>query len=108
MMTKAGMKRKRINVQSMRATWECIEDEGIADYDSTYLGEKEPKTAEYGYDNTSQLVSVDYNAFQSNELYGCDANGNRKSFETGKNNQLLSDGVFDYKYDAEGNRYVHI
>ena len=28
----------------------------------------------------------------------------RKAFETGKNNQLLSDGVFDYKYDDEGNR----
>jgi len=38
------------------------------------------------------------------ELYEYDANGNRKAFETGKNNQLLSDGVFDYKYDDKGNR----
>jgi hypothetical protein len=38
------------------------------------------------------------------ELYEYDANGNRKAYETSKNNQLLSDGVFDYKYDDEGNR----
>ena len=42
------------------------------------------------------------------ELYEYDANGNRKAFETGKNNQLLSDGVFDYKYDDEGNRIAKV
>ena len=59
--------------------------------------------AEYGYDQTSQLVSAEYETLPK-ELYEYDANGNRKAFETGKNNQLLSDGVFDYKYDDEGNR----
>ena len=59
--------------------------------------------AEYGYDKTSQLVSAEYNALPK-ELYEYDANGNRKNFETGKNNQLLSDGEYDYEYDAEGNR----
>jgi RHS repeat-associated protein len=76
----------------------------ITDFDFTYLGEKESKTAEYGYDNTSQLVSAGYNAFQSNESYEYDANGNRKNFDTGKNNQLTSDGGFRYTYDDEGNR----
>jgi len=32
------------------------------------------------------------------------ANGNRKNFETGKNNQLTNDGEFCYTYDSEGNR----
>ena len=76
----------------------------ITGFDFTYLGEKEEKTAEYGHDKMSQLVEVGYNAFQPNEVYEYDANGNRKAFETGKNNQLLSDGVFDYKYDDEVNR----
>ena len=59
--------------------------------------------AEYGYDKTSQLVSAEYESLPK-ESYDYDANGNRKNFETGKNNQLISDGVFDYRYDAEGNR----
>ena len=61
--------------------------------------------AEYGYDKTSQLVLAEYEVLPK-ELYEYDANGNRKNFETGRNNQLLSDGVYDYEYDAEGNRVV--
>jgi YD repeat-containing protein len=59
--------------------------------------------AKYGYDATSQLISVDHDKLPK-ELYEYDANGNRKNFETGKNNQLTSDGVFRYTYDDEGNR----
>ena len=59
--------------------------------------------ADYGYDKTSQLTSAVYDKLPK-ELYDYDANGNRKNFETGKNNQLLSDSVFDYTYDDEGNR----
>jgi len=59
--------------------------------------------ANYDYDNTSQLTSAEYDTLPK-ELYEYDANGNRKAYETGKNNQLLSDGVFEYKYDDEGNR----
>ncbi|MGL4942792.1 MAG: hypothetical protein ACRC46_06340, partial [Thermoguttaceae bacterium] len=33
-----------------------------------------------------------------------DANGNRKNFETGAFNRLLSDAANEYKYDNEGNR----
>jgi len=59
--------------------------------------------AKYGYDATSQLTSAVYDKLPE-EAYEYDANGNRKAYITGKNNQLLSDGVFDYKYDGEGNR----
>jgi RHS repeat-associated protein len=40
------------------------------------------------------------------EAYSYDANGNRTNngYATGGNNQLLSDGVYNYQYDNEGNR----
>jgi hypothetical protein len=40
------------------------------------------------------------------EAYSYDANGNRTSGGNvpGVNNQLLTDGVYDYQYDGEGNR----
>jgi len=64
--------------------------------------------AQYGYDATSQLTSAVYEKLpepvRPDELYEYDANGNRKNFATGKNNQLTSDGVFRYTYDDEGNR----
>ena len=59
--------------------------------------------ADYGYDKTSQLMSAEYEKLPC-ESYEYDANGNCKVYETGKNNQILSDGTFDYKYDDEGNR----
>jgi len=83
-------------------TWDVANR--ITGFDFSYLGEKEEKTAEYGYDQTSQLIEADYNAFQANEAYEYDLNGNRKNFETGKNNLLTSDGEFCYTYDGEGNR----
>jgi len=51
--------------------------------------------AKYGYDATSQLTSAVYDKLPE-EAYEYDANGNRKAYKIGKNNQLLSDGVFDY------------
>jgi YD repeat-containing protein len=63
--------------------------------------------ANYGYDATNQLTSAVYEKLPE-ESYQYDANGNLKVFETGKNNQLLSDGVFDYKYDDEGNRIAKV
>jgi RHS repeat-associated protein len=61
-------------------------------------------TSGYGYDVNSQLVSADH-SFQGDESYSFDLNGNRtmSGWETGANNRLLSDGVFDYAYDNEGN-----
>jgi hypothetical protein len=62
-------------------------------------------TADYTYDGTDQLTGADY-TYQDDEAYGCDANGNwtMTGYVTGDNNLVLSDGVYDYQYDAEGNR----
>ncbi|NEZ56031.1 RHS repeat protein [Adonisia turfae] len=62
-------------------------------------------TATYTYDDRDQLTGADYTA-QDNEAYSYDANGNRTNagYQTGTNNQLTTDGVFNYEYDNEGNR----
>jgi RHS repeat-associated protein len=59
----------------------------------------------YGYDATNQLVSASHST-QTNEAYAYDPNGNRTSggTVTSANNQLLSDGTYNYQYDGEGNR----
>ncbi len=59
----------------------------------------------YTYDATDQLTSTD-RSFQSDEAYNYDANGNRTNtgYQTGSNNRLLSDGLYNYEYDNEGNR----
>jgi len=61
--------------------------------------------ASYSYDATSQLTAADF-ATQTDETHAWDANGNPTggSFTVGTNNRLLSDGVYDYEYDDEGNR----
>ncbi len=58
----------------------------------------------YNYDNTNQLAGADHSAI-SDEGYTYDANGNRTNagYQTGTNNQLFSDGTYNYTYDAEGN-----
>jgi RHS repeat-associated protein len=60
-------------------------------------------TSTYTYDADSQLVGADY-SFQPNETFGYDPNGNPTSASVGDANRILSDGTFDYTYDAEGNR----
>jgi RHS repeat-associated protein len=62
-------------------------------------------TSNYSYDATNQLTGASHSS-QTNEAYSYDANGNRVSggTVTGVNNQLLSDGVYNYTYDGEGNR----
>ncbi len=64
----------------------------------------------FGYDATSQLVSADH-ATQTDEFYDFDANGNRDdshlhgtAYTTHADNLLVSDGVWNYVYDFEGNR----
>jgi RHS repeat-associated protein len=62
--------------------------------------------ANYSYDDRDQLVSADYD-YQSDESYSYDGTGNRTNagYVTGTNNQLLSDGTYNYDvYDGEGNR----
>jgi YD repeat-containing protein len=62
-------------------------------------------TQNYNYDSTDQLTGASHTT-QANESYSYDANGNRTSsgYQTGPNNQLLSDGTYAYEYDDEGNR----
>lgn len=61
-------------------------------------------TSTNSYDSTNQLVAAD-NSAQPNEAYSYDANGNRTNtgYQTGPNNQLLSDGQYTYAYDGAGN-----
>jgi len=60
----------------------------------------------YNYDDTDQLIAADRDGSGNDESYSYDANGNRtlSGYSTGGNNQLLSDGTFNYAYDDEGNR----
>jgi RHS repeat-associated protein len=62
-------------------------------------------TQDYSYDDTNQLTAVDHSAIPD-EAYSYDANGNRTNagYGTGTDNQLLTDGVYNYQYDDEGNR----
>lgn len=86
-------------------------DAVLADYDYAYdlagqlLSESHHgQTANYMHDLAGQLTAADHSG-QADESYSYDANGNRVSGSNvvGPNNQILSDGVFDYSYDAEGN-----
>jgi hypothetical protein len=61
----------------------------------------------FTYDNTNQLTDADYDSdWQDDEDYDYDANGNRTNndYTTVENNQLTSDGTYNYTYDEEGNR----
>jgi len=66
---------------------------------------------DYGYDQRDQLRGAnraDTDA-RGDETYVYDANGNRVSthvgnpYVTGEGNRLLSDGLYNYQYDDEGN-----
>ena len=59
----------------------------------------------FTHDNSGQLTQTDSD-YQADESYSYDGNGNRTNtgYDTGDNNRLLSDGTYDYEYDAEGNR----
>ena len=67
-------------------------------------------TSNYTYDSVGQLTGAAYsNSAIPTESYTYDANGNRLtsgttvSYEIGANNQLLSDGTYEYQYDNDGN-----
>ncbi|MCI0361774.1 MAG: hypothetical protein L0211_25085, partial [Planctomycetaceae bacterium] len=59
----------------------------------------------YTHDATSQLTGADHTGM-TDEAYSYDANGNRtmSGYSTTANNQLTTDGVYNYTYDDEGNR----
>lgn len=59
----------------------------------------------YTHDDTNQLTGADH-ATATDESYEYDANGNRMmaGYDVDPNNQLYSDGTYNYTYDDEGNR----
>jgi RHS repeat-associated protein len=65
----------------------------------------------YAYDDRDQLTgAVHADTANPDETYEYDANGNRLSshlhdanYETDSHNRLVSDGTYNYAYDAEGN-----
>ena len=68
--------------------------------------------SDFSYDDRDQLTSANRSDPNNpDETYGYDANGNRTNssihddgYVTGDNNQLLSDGTYNYEYDKEGNQ----
>ena len=64
--------------------------------------------ASYSYNTTNEVTGASYTGTNqpANESNSFDANGNRTNtgYTTGTNNQLTSDGTFNYTYDHEGNR----
>jgi RHS repeat-associated protein len=62
-------------------------------------------TANYSYDPAGQLTGVTCGAGVSPATYSYDSNGNRTNtgYVIGPDNELLSDGTYNYSYDADGN-----
>jgi RHS repeat-associated protein len=70
----------------------------------------------YRYDLNAQLIDAAFEG-QGDESYAYDLNGNRRSaviggeartYSTGQANQVISDGVYRYEYDGEGNPRLKI
>ena len=61
-------------------------------------------TDTYSYDASGQETAATH-SYATNENYSYDANGNRSNtgYTTGTNNEVTSDGTYDYSYDNEGN-----
>ncbi|MGE3804743.1 MAG: RHS repeat domain-containing protein, partial [Gemmataceae bacterium] len=83
----------------------------LADYVYTYdlagqltFESHHGQSSDYNYDPTGQLTGALHTG-QPDENYFYDANGNRIGGDNvvGPNNQILSDGIFNYEYDFEGN-----
>ncbi len=63
-------------------------------------------TSSFTYDDCNQLLNATHSDIDNDdETYSYDDNGNRTitGYDTGVNNELLSDGVYNYDYDDEGN-----
>jgi RHS repeat-associated protein len=67
-------------------------------------------TASYAYDSRGQLTGASYSASAiPPESYTYDASGNRLTsgtstpYQIGTNNQLISDNIYNYQYDNNGN-----
>ena len=62
-------------------------------------------TDAYTYDKDGQLLSDSATGSQANLSFSYDSNGNRANtgYSTGPDNEVLSDGTYNYTYDAVGN-----
>ncbi len=62
-------------------------------------------TTNYTYDNDGQLTGASGSALPASNSYSYDSNGNRTNpgDTTDTNNELTSDGTYNYSYDADGN-----
>ena len=82
-------------------TYDALAD--VATSDSSLDGPN--GTVTYANDSTGQLTGASGGQAPT-ESYSYDSNGNRTNagYVTGADNELLSDGTYDYQYDAEGNR----
>jgi len=65
-------------------------------------------TTNYIYNNDGQLTGASGSALPSSDFYSYDSNGNRTNSgdTTSTNNELTSDGTYDYTYDADGNLFT--
>jgi RHS repeat-associated protein len=73
------------------------------------IGSLNQATQYYGYDATGQLTAVYDGNWNALYLGHYDANGNRTSGITpGPDNKVLSDGTWNYTYDAEGNEISRV
>jgi RHS repeat-associated protein len=101
--------------QANRLT-DLIHNNGISDiafYNLTYDGGSRitqiidiDGSNDFAYDSRDQLLNATHSDVNNDdENYSYDANGNRTlaGYVTGVNNELLSDGVYNYDYDNEGN-----
>jgi RHS repeat-associated protein len=61
-------------------------------------------TATYSYDAMGQLTAASCTGAQPSETYSWDANGNPSGsgYVIGPDNELLSDGTYNYAYNADG------
>ena len=67
-------------------------------------------TATYSYDALGELTSASCTGAQPSESYAWDANGNPtgSGYTIGADNEILSDGTYNYTYDADGNRLTRV
>jgi RHS repeat-associated protein len=73
----------------------------LDDFDRLIQEVKDGQAKDIKYDVTNQVTGVEG---AKKESYSYDQNGNRLTNTTDTGNRLVSDGVYNYVYDAEGNR----
>jgi RHS repeat-associated protein len=73
----------------------------LDDFDRLVQEVRDGQAKDIKYDVTNQVTGVEG---AKQESYSYDQNGNRLTNTTDTGNRLVSDGVYNYVYDAEGNR----